>query len=439
MTDGQIPRHWQHSAQCKTRSHLLQTRRELQLPDPSYDLDGDGVVDSTDLLVAKRFDHSGTGKLTTAQQEAARAAIETGGGLVWGCESSGVNRSFRVLQKRGVPVLGEDFTPVATTYPALSMTTPPVRTRRELLQHRRSQTLAENADLVGKLARDFRKEVPIEALVDYGQYNPHPPHFSQSQKQRENHRLARTAAGLAEPTSLSAAAELPLVYNPQPKFQSTQELKAHRKAELVRLTQVTQLNNSSDYSHQLDYQRLAVREAARLQPEAQGKTLVQIVSRRRSLDLDYNSRTFGVRPLGVHGIELPKFAEHRKEYWATAQSARSVARDSTLPEGKPQGRVRRGSLAVAEKPNCITQSPVALPIYQPRPTDFTDFQVNHLNQEHVLQREPPVRKKVKKPQQPLRSKVVFVRRLPKFNMAERLSLGKRARTQSVRTAGFKGC
>ena len=55
------------------------------------------------------------------------------------------------------------------------------------------------------------------------------------------------------------------------------------------------------------------------QPEANGKTHQHVLAARRHLDYEYNSKTFGDRPLGVHGIELPKFADSNKKYWEVSQ------------------------------------------------------------------------------------------------------------------------
>ena len=65
----EVPLDWQRVPDHPTRTALLQARRELQMPDLSYDLDGDGIVDGKDLLVAKQFDLAGTGKLTPAEQD----------------------------------------------------------------------------------------------------------------------------------------------------------------------------------------------------------------------------------------------------------------------------------------------------------------------------------------------------------------------------------
>ena len=199
---------------------------------------------------------------------------------------------------------------------------------------------------------------------------------------------------------------------------------------------MSHLNSSADYSHKLDHERLAVREASQIPPETNGKTLGQVISRRRSLDFEYNTRFFGLRALGVHGVELPKFAEHCKEYWAANKAGKAATCESEATEivNRPHRRLHRGSLEVVDKPNQITQSPVALDVYQPRTSGFTDSILSRRHQELVLQRDTPTGKKTKRPQG---KAIVFVRRLPKFNLAERLSRGRPTSTETVRTAGFK--
>ena len=46
-----------------TRTTLLANRHAKRLPDPSFDIDGDGVVSNMDLFISLRFDKDGDGKL----------------------------------------------------------------------------------------------------------------------------------------------------------------------------------------------------------------------------------------------------------------------------------------------------------------------------------------------------------------------------------------
>lgn len=46
--------------------------------DPSYDLDGDGVVDNRDMYISKIFDKDGDGKLNATERKNAEDAIRNG-------------------------------------------------------------------------------------------------------------------------------------------------------------------------------------------------------------------------------------------------------------------------------------------------------------------------------------------------------------------------
>ena len=53
-------------------------RRLADLPDPSFDLDGDGHVSTTDLFLAKRFDKDRDGKLNSEELATAKEALKSG-------------------------------------------------------------------------------------------------------------------------------------------------------------------------------------------------------------------------------------------------------------------------------------------------------------------------------------------------------------------------
>lgn len=114
-----IPNEWTNVPKVSTRTELLELRKKDNLPDISYDLDGDGVVSSKDYYLGKRFDLDKDGKLNSREKANAISAINAGFAeqMVWGCDSSGINRSFRIMQKRGNVILNEEFNDVANTYP----------------------------------------------------------------------------------------------------------------------------------------------------------------------------------------------------------------------------------------------------------------------------------------------------------------------------------
>ena len=52
-----------------TRTKLLALRKKENIPDISYDLDGDGYVGGRDYVLSKRFDLDGDGKLNDAEKK----------------------------------------------------------------------------------------------------------------------------------------------------------------------------------------------------------------------------------------------------------------------------------------------------------------------------------------------------------------------------------
>jgi hypothetical protein len=73
-----VPSHWERQARVKTRSSLQEKRRLDELPDMSYDIDGDGVVSPLDLFIAKQFDKDKNGYLTQEERYRAWEALQGG-------------------------------------------------------------------------------------------------------------------------------------------------------------------------------------------------------------------------------------------------------------------------------------------------------------------------------------------------------------------------
>lgn len=72
----QVPCWWKDSNQTndsklKTRTELLQHRKKSFIPDPSYDLDGDGYVGQQDYVLSKLFDADKDGKLDSEEKKKA--------------------------------------------------------------------------------------------------------------------------------------------------------------------------------------------------------------------------------------------------------------------------------------------------------------------------------------------------------------------------------
>lgn len=60
----------------KTFTEVLASRKRANIPDMSFDLDGDGIVGNRDLVLSKLFDKDGDGKLNAKERKNAEEAIK---------------------------------------------------------------------------------------------------------------------------------------------------------------------------------------------------------------------------------------------------------------------------------------------------------------------------------------------------------------------------
>ena len=101
---NQIKNPWEYknnNQQVNSYTELVKKRRMDKIPDPSFDLDGDGFVGGRDYVISKRFDVNKDGKLDENERKAAIDAIKNNieDEYVWNLENQGVGRPCRILQK----------------------------------------------------------------------------------------------------------------------------------------------------------------------------------------------------------------------------------------------------------------------------------------------------------------------------------------------------
>jgi hypothetical protein len=156
-----VPEDWTKTPKFSTRTELLEQRKKDILPDISYDLDQDGAVGGKDYLISKRFDLDGDGKLNAKEKANAIEAINSGyeNQLIWGCDSSGVNRSFRIVQKRGTVVLNEEFSNITSTYPVFPSPESKTKTKTELDLNRKKEVKLLGKYYESKINKDYRVEI----------------------------------------------------------------------------------------------------------------------------------------------------------------------------------------------------------------------------------------------------------------------------------------
>ena len=311
-----------------TRTELLNIRRKEKVPDISYDLDKDGYVGGRDLVISKKYDIDKDGKLNEQEKKAAYEGLKNNieDNYIWNVDNQGGRRQFRLLQKRGKFIDAEDFWPIRDTYPVhpLTKVVPHCSTLSELKKLRKE----ENIKQINKNLAEYEENNPRKLLYssnnkkeidenNENNLNLKKPLFSSIQQIKdENLKNARIKCGL-EPEfidnrDLKKHPGLEYVYNPHYKTQK--EIKAAYKKESL-----DELKKLANIKYKSDIDRLNEREDeifAKLYLDKDGLTYSKIKDKNRKEINEYNIKTFSSQALGVHGHELPKFAEsENKEFW----------------------------------------------------------------------------------------------------------------------------
>jgi len=138
----------------------------------------------------------------------------------------------------------------------------------------------------------------------------------------------RASLGLTAPTEVKELSKVPsTTYLESPRAKTLEELKALRKEEML-----NQLHQKIDYSHVPREKRMIEREMKNLYYIPEGvefPTIRQIKENVRIQTNEHNIQTFSKNTIGVHGHELPKFAETKKEYWTIRDSYQPNPKFST--------------------------------------------------------------------------------------------------------------
>jgi hypothetical protein len=324
---AKLPPDWTKVPKVSTRSELLEVRKIEQKPDISFDLDGDGVVGGRDYLIGKRFDVEQNGKLSPEQLKHARNMMDqVDGTLTWGCDSSGNNKLFRIVQKRGNVILDEDFRDVGKSYPAFPLQArqnkeSSAKSKTELEARRKEEVKVSGRYFEEKMKKDYWKRVTDD----------------KSPQQR------------TEKSSIQ--------YREHPPFKTRAEMIEVKKKQLVRFKQLEDLTASCNFAHKSPYERLLLRE--KLPSSSLERAKTPLHEKIRMQNMQHFSDTYSKRPVGLHGAELPKFSENLQEYWKNneTKSSNSSCHKLTIVKQEQNESTRKGFLVKKvekfEKPNEI--------------------------------------------------------------------------------------
>jgi hypothetical protein len=305
----------------KTRTELLSSRRKEKLPDISYDLDKDGYVGGRDYVLAKRFDKDHDGKLDEIEKKAAYEAIHDNyeDQFIWNLENQGANRGYRIMQKRGVVVDAEDFGAIKSTYPShpLSLVQPKHSSFKSLQDDRKETTKKEIEEKIHR----WQTANPSILIAEPILLAPRDKKaLTKNQKKEAEHRQARLNCGLKEfEDEINQGPNPPsLDYVAFPKHKTISDLREEAKKENIERNKLL-----AHKQHINEVQRLQEREneiLEKLHGDGQPRTTIRkIQTARKKENLEFNIKNFSKQTIGVHGHELPKFAENNPEWWKTKE------------------------------------------------------------------------------------------------------------------------
>lgn len=313
-----VPSHWNTQPKIMTQTELLEKRKADLIPDPSFDLDGDGQVGGQDLVLGKRFDKDKDGKLNGEEIVAARQAIKDGihNQYVWGVEQSGPFRPYRIMQKRGVIIDNDDFGPIEATYSREPLPEP----LHKSLSHLKDAREADTKNHITRKQREWDLSHPKEtfAVVRCDDHYVAAPKFATQSKKREVQRSeARAKIGLVPSTDINTVSAPTLAYAEKPNFSTRRQLN-----EAKRKDQLESLASKKNYDYINGDIRIAQREEKQvvIVRDGENRTWTAIKEQQRLDTNEYNLKTFTQRSIGIHGTELPKFAEHKPAYWEKPKS-----------------------------------------------------------------------------------------------------------------------
>jgi len=302
-----------------SKTELIEKRRLDKIPDKSYDLDGDGFVGGRDYVISKRFDVDKDGKLNTNEKRQAMEAIKNNveSEYVWNLENQGVGKPCRTLQKRGKILELENFLPVSDSYPQhpIHEFQPESGTLTELKEKRRQDT----KKFVEEKTILWEKHNPTQVIVESVKTNSNsikPKFTSMKQIKNEKERLARDKLGLTDKTDIKVTDKDPsLAYVNDPEIRTKGDLRERLRQENYELSKKILSRKHMDEIERLKFREDEIFDMCYYGGE--GKTYKKLKEERKQEMCDYNLKVFSNQTIGVHGHELPKFAdsEEYREYW----------------------------------------------------------------------------------------------------------------------------
>lgn len=330
---------WNKKVEHRTRTELMQARRAEQIPDMSYDLDGDGVVDQRDYFYGKLFDADHDGLLSAAERKKAIKCLNNdySDKFLFGLDQFGAKRPFAVQQKRSRIVTVDNWDELGETYPphSISHIVPKHRTKTELSLDRLGDR--KNSAYKLKVKWDERHPYYVPEQPTHQEHwveNPVISHIGQ--RANADHQAARVAAGLYP----SATFENPERQNKMPGLEWVEEPVFQTRGQILE-TRKELMKRDLDEQRtrgEASYVPLTVRRAQQEEQEYQFRrghmsnmTKTRLEDYRKKERIEYDMSHFGLRQK-----ENPRYSDQPHPWWTLHQMNRHMSEPSIVKNTKPE-------------------------------------------------------------------------------------------------------
>ena len=188
-----LPSHWTRGGNTNPNRSLteLEEKRKLnRRADPSYDLDGDGIVGSRDMLISKLFDKDKDGKLNEVERKNAEEAIRN---VRFTLILTNIKSFYLPLLRQGIDDMIQnrhsgDFQKVSR-YPEhpISKIVPKHRTKEELASKRRDSNRRKIETITKSFDENYQLHHSLERknVKNEFQNTAHKPRFTSINEKRE--------------------------------------------------------------------------------------------------------------------------------------------------------------------------------------------------------------------------------------------------------------
>lgn len=325
---------WTRRPKHSTCTDLLSARRRADVPDLSYDVDGDGGVGPVDHFICRQFGVGVGDVVTSERRQQIVQALEDG----WldkhsfGHDRAGPSRPFPVKQRNGKIVTVDNAHELGEVYPPhpRSSVQPRFATERELRIHRKHEVTSRNAVLNASWHAANPSHVPEPPTAQ--EFMIQDPRFTQIAQRREAYRqVAREEAGL-DPigSAVNREENVGLGYRERPEHATKTDLAEARKQQRTQQLVETRAQAEKTWVPRDILYGVAdheLYESRRADPESM--TLTKLKNARKIENIEYQMAHFDREE-----PQKPSFGKQEKPWWTLrdgyvdepASSSRATAR-----------------------------------------------------------------------------------------------------------------